>query len=412
MTQTTLGALITGHWSGYSFRSQDYIETGIPVLTKGDIKPRGVVQHGGRFVDETLVASKRIKLTRPNDLLVTTRDLTTAADFLGLVSRAPEDGHFAVNQGVTVFRVDESAVDQRYLTYWCESPAYRGYIKGHHTGATQIHIRHTDLMNAPVMLPDRAHQVRIASVLSAYDDLIENNTRRITILEETARRIYEEWFVRFRFPGHERMKMVESESGQIPEEWRISSLGNVVSVNAHSIRVGNAPAEILYIDIASVVPGSVTQKQPYKFEDAPGRARRVVSHGDVIWSCVRPNRRSYALVLQPEPSLIASTGFAVLSAKTIPYSYLYFSVTTDDFVGYLTNHATGAAYPAVTATTFETAPILTPTKEVMNQFHAVVGPMLDLCEMLKRKNANLRTTRDLLLPKLISGELDVSQLAA
>lgn len=126
MTQTTLGALITGHWSGYSFRSQDYIETGIAVLTKGDIKPRGVVQHGGRFVDEILVADKRIKLTAPNDLLVTTRDLTTAADFLGLVSRAPKDGRFAVNQGVTVFRVDESKVDRRYLTYWCESPAYRG----------------------------------------------------------------------------------------------------------------------------------------------------------------------------------------------------------------------------------------------------------------------------------------------
>lgn len=101
----------------------------------------------------------------------------------------------------------------------------------------------------------------------------------------------------------------------------------------------------------------------------------------------------------------------MLSAKSVPYSYLYFAVTTDDFVGFLTNHATGAAYPAVTASTFEAAPFLIPEEEVADQFHAVVAPMLDLSETLKRKNTNLRATRDLLLPKLISGELDVSTLS-
>ena len=100
----------------------------------------------------------------------------------------------------------------------------------------------------------------------------------------------------------------------------------------------------------------------------------------------------------------------MLSAKSVPYSYLYFAVTTNDFVSFLTNHATGAAYPAVTASTFESAQIIMPPAEVANYFHSIVAPMLDLNETLKRKNANLRATRDLLLPKLISGELDVSSL--
>lgn len=261
-----------------------------------------------------------------------------------------------------------------------------------------------------IPLFDLPSQRRIVSILSAYDDLIENNTRRIAILEEMARRIYEEWFVRFRFPGHEKVRMKESELGVVPEGWEIRSLGDIAAINAKSIRAGNAPREILYIDIASVTPGVIEQKQPYSFDDAPGRARRVVAHGDVIWSCVRPNRRSYALVLNPEPALIASTGFAVLSAVEVPYSWLYFSVTTDAFVAYLTNHATGAAYPAVTAAVFESAPTLLPDSIVLQEFHAIIEPMLLLCESLKRKNANLRTTRDLLLPKLISGELDVSHL--
>jgi type I restriction enzyme S subunit len=306
----------------------------------------------------------------------------------------------------TLYVQDFKGNDPRFVSYLLRTLDF-----GSRSGAAAVPgVNRNDLHRLPIVLPDVEEQRRIASILSAYDDLIENNTRRIGILEEMARRIYEEWFVRCRFPGHEQLKRVESELGLIPEGWRVGSLGEAAAINARSIRPADAPLEILYIDIASVVPGAITQKQPYRFSEAPGRARRVVGHGDVIWSCVRPNRRSYALILQPEPALIASTGFAVLSAKSVPYSYLYFAVTTDDFVGFLTNHATGAAYPAVTASTFEAAPFLIPEEEVADQFHAVVAPMLDLSETLKRKNANLRATRDLLLPKLISGELDVSTL--
>ena len=127
-------------------------------------------------------------------------------------------------------------------------------------------------------------------------------------------------------------------------------------------------------------------------------------------SCVRPNRKSYALILNPEPNLVASTGFAVVSGVQAPFSYLYFALTTDEFVGYLTNHATGAAYPAVTAKDFEVATIVKPAGDVLARFHETVTPMLELRHSLANRNASLRQTRDLLLPKLISGEVDVSKL--
>jgi type I restriction enzyme S subunit len=148
------------------------------------------------------------------------------------------------------------------------------------------------------------------------------------------------------------------------------------------------------------------------FAEAPGRARRKVAHGDTIWSCVRPNRKSYALIVDPDPELIVSTGFAVLRPTKVPFSFLHQTVTTDEFVGYLTNHATGAAYPAVTARDFEAARLVIPDDDLLHQFHQLCEPLLLLKKNLTRKNLKLRRTRDLLLPKLLSGALSVQNLEA
>lgn len=395
-----LGTLID-----YRGKTPPKTESGIPLITAKVIKGGRILDGNHEYIAEDYYDEwMRRGLPHQWDVLITTEAP------LGEVAILKSSAKVALAQRVILLRGDKEKINQRYLCFALQSPLVQARLNARATGATVAGIKQSELREVLLPVYPLPTQRRIASILSAYDDLIENNTRRIAILEEMARRIYEEWFVRFRFPGHEQVQMVESELGLIPEGWRVVPLGDVSAINAKSIRPANAPDEILYIDIASVVPGAITQKQPYRFSEAPGRARRVVQNGDVIWSCVRPNRRSYALVLQPEAALVASTGFAVLSAKSVPYSYLYFAVTTDDFVGFLTNHATGAAYPAVTASTFESAPFLMPEKEVADRFHAVAAPMLDLSETLKRKNTNLRATRDLLLPKLISGELDVSTL--
>ncbi|KVA43520.1 hypothetical protein WI70_28905 [Burkholderia cepacia] len=247
-------------------------------------------------------------------------------------------------------------------------------------------------------------QKRIGSALAAYDDLIENNRRRIELLEEAARRLYREWFVHLRFPGHEDVKVVDGK----PVGWERKPLSSVVKVNERNIGSKERPDEVLYIDISSVSPGVIQEVTRYDFADAPGRARRRVAHGDVIWSCVRPNRRSYALVWEPDEKLVASTGFAVLTAKAVPFSYLYFATTTDAFVAHLEANATGATYPAVTAKTFEDVEMLVPDEETLNGFSEVVLPQLEQIEMLKRQNKLLAKARDALLPKLMSGQLDVS----
>jgi len=231
-------------------------------------------------------------------------------------------------------------------------------------------------------------------------------------LEEMARSLYREWFVNFRFPGHEKVPLVDSSLGPIPKGWDVKKLKDIAEVNRAQINERNAPGEVHYIDISSVSPGQIDAITTYAFAEAPGRARRVVQHADVLWSCVRPNRRSHALVMRPAPHTIASTGFAVLTAFRVPFTFLYAATTTDDFVGYLTNNTSGAAYPAVTASTFEKAELVVPTQSLLELFGDATLPIADQIATLQTQAVNLRRTRDLLLPKLISGEYPVEYVEA
>jgi type I restriction enzyme S subunit len=255
-------------------------------------------------------------------------------------------------------------------------------------------------------------QVATSNALKNYDNLIENNNRRIAILEDMAQSLYREWFVNFRYPNHKdnldadgNPKLVDSPLGQIPEGWEVKRLDDIASVNPHSITKKNAPDEIGYIDIKSVGTGTINEVKPMSFDDAPSRARRVVVDGDIIWATVRPNRKQYSFICKPASNTIASTGFAVLRSKSLPASYLYSFTTTDSFTGYLVNHATGSAYPAVNADIFKKADVLVPPLALVQKFDEICSDAISQSEVLKKKNKNLKQQRDMLLPKLISGQI-------
>lgn len=316
------------------------------------------------------------------------------------------NGKFDAYQRTYVIRSkDAKELDNRYL-YFALSPKL-DFMRSISTGAATKFLTLAILKDITINKPPIEVQRRIVSVLSAYDDLIENNTRRIKILEEMAQMIYREWFANFRFPGYEKCKHVGSGKNAIPSGWTTRKLADIAGVNEHSIKSGDHIEDIVYIDIASVSTARIDNKVRLRLDDAPGRARRIVRHGDIIWSTVRPNRRSFALILRPEDNLIVSTGFAVLTAREVPYTFLYFATTTEEFSKYLTNHAKGSAYPAVSASDFEDAKILCPSKNLLDEFHSVTSGMMDLQQCLHLQNSNLMTTRDLLLPKLISGEINV-----
>lgn len=288
-----------------------------------------------------------------------------------------------------VFRNKEGITDSKFVYYLALTREVRQIAEKSMQGASgrQRALREP-IENYEFSLPPLPIQRRIASILNAYDDLIENNLRRIKLLEEAARCEY-------------KLVMEDSESLS-------TKLCDVATINDRTLS-SKFEGTIKYIDIASVEVGHISDLQEYKFSEAPGRAKRIVRHGDTIWSCVRPNRKSYAYIIEPKENTIASTGFAVITPKSIGSAFLYQSLITDEYVKYLESHATGAAYPAVTSKDFEASVINVPKDlNKLAAFEKRVSPYHTLINRLQSQNAQLRQARDILLPKLMSGEIDVA----
>lgn len=205
--------------------------------------------------------------------------------------------------------------------------------------------------------------------------------------------------MRLRFPGHEHVKVNDG----VPEGWERKPLGEIAATNAESYKAGELPDRINYTDISAVKEGRIVAKNMMPSAQAPGRARRKAKSGDTIWSNVRPNLRAYALVLDPAENDVFSTGFTVLSPIAVPFAYLHLLVTTDEFVGHLANHATGASYPAVRPDDFERAIVLVPSNRVLKLFQDKVAPICRLVHVLEKEMTSLSQARSLLLPRLIDG---------
>lgn len=381
-------------------KKQGFADSGINYIKAEALNGDSTLDlSGGFFISEDVHQSLKRSVLEEGDVL-----LTIAGANIGKCGIV-EERHLPANtnQAVGIMRVDQQQVTPRYLYYWFKQPQTFRYIQGLNAQAAQPNINLSMLRNIEVPVPSISEQKRIADTLFAYDDLIENNQRRIQLLEQAARLLYKEWFVHLRFPGHEHTQIIDG----VPEGWEKKKLGDVAATNAESFKANSLPIEINYIDISSVKQGRILSKNKMPSSEAPGRARRKGADGDVIWSNVRPNLRAYALVLEPDENDVFSTGFTILSPAAIPFSYLYLFATTDDFVGHLVNHTTGASYPAVRPDDFERAEILLPAQSVLNIFHDKMEPAFRMTQLLEKEINALAKARDLLLPKLMNGEVAV-----
>lgn len=311
-----------------------------------------------------------------------------------------------------VFRARDGISDPAYVYYLASSDIIRKPAEKSMAGASGR--QRADLASVEdleIPAPPLPTQRRIASILSAYDDLIENNTRRIAILEEMARRIYEEWFVRFRFPGHEQVRMVESELGLIPEGWQVVPVPEAVTINPR-LRI---PKEGMkpFVPMGCLSNDSMLITN---VEAREGNSGSKFQRGDTLFAritpCLENGKTGYVQFLPSENAVaFGSTEFIVLRSRTVCPEYVYLLARSDGFRANAIKSMSGATgRQRVKEECFATFLIAQPVPDILGHFRRVVAPMFEMVNLLAQKNANLRTTRDLLLPKLISGELDVSTL--
>ncbi len=265
----------------------------------------------------------------------------------------------------------------------------------------------------PVRVPPPSIQRKIASVLSAYDDLIENNTRRIEILEEMAQRIYREWFVHFRFPGHEKVGMVESTLGPIPEGWEVTKLSALVETqygyteSASETKVGPHYVRGMDINKRSYIQWDTVPYCPINDNDF---AKYRLSPGDVL--VIRMADPGKVGIVEKDVDAVFASYLIrlhVVSESISPY-FLFYFLLSDRYQGYVTGASTGTTRKSASAKVITDIDLVIPTEEIRQRFEDQVSVIRQMLNNLSDKNANLRRTRNLLLPKLISGEVSVEDL--
>ena len=383
---------------GSQLHNSDYSKEGTPIIMPKDIVGGAIVHSGLLKVSEEHVKRLSRHQVYEGNLMVARKGDVRKCAYI----TANENGWMTGSDCLKVV-LDESKCYPKFIYYQLRSEHIGRWLEKVSIGATMPSLNTGLLSGIEMVLPPIEIQKQIAGILSAYDDLIENNQRQIKLLEEAAQRLYKEWFVDLRFPGHENTKIVDG----VPEGWQWCKVRDVADINSSALPKNYKEDFIDYVDLGSVRCGHIETRTRYNLNEAPGRAKRCAKDGDIIWGMVRPNLKAYALVTNPKETDVFSTGFAVLSAKKVPYSYLYCAVTQEEFVGYLVNATNGAAYPAVKPVHFEVADILKPDDKVLEQFHSVADLIFRKIEMLDKQNHNLSEARDLLLPKLMNGEVEV-----
>lgn len=272
-------------------------------------------------------------------------------------------------------------------------------------GSAQPLLTQTTLKRVPTGVPPVETQRRIAGILSAYDDLIENNTRRIRLLEEMARALYREWFVHYRFPGHKAVQLVEhAELGAVPEGWEVGCLGSLAREVRRGVDPSNLHSDTPYISLGHMPKKSIALTEW-------GRADEVIStkltfrRGEILFGKIRPYFHKVGVA--PLDGVSSTDAIIIVPKEGIYFGYTLALVSSDPFIEYATTTSSGTKMPRADWKVLVKYPVALPSRPLMKQFDEIMRAKTELIINFIHMNNNLRRTRDLLLPRLVSGAIPV-----
>jgi type I restriction enzyme, S subunit len=319
-------------------------------------------------------------------------------------------GKFWASDNTIVVKPKTDNQDIRFLYYLLGLQNLNNYAGG----AAQPLVTQTVLKQVEAFCPPLPTQRKIAAILSAYDDLIENNLRRIKILEEMAQNLYREWFVKFRFPGHEQARFIDSPLGRIPEGWEVTTVEKTFIILG-----GGTPSKVVpeYWNEGTVnwyTPTDLTASSSMFMEESSKKISELglrMSSARLFpsFSVMMTSRATLGVISINTTEACTNQGFITcIPNERFPLYTLFFWLKEN--VEYFISLGTGATFKEITKGIFKTIELIVPEQLIISQFEEVIQPFTLQILNLQRKNKSLRRTRDMLLPKLISGEVDVSEL--
>ena len=387
---------------GSQLHQSDYSEYGVPVVMPKDLIDGHISESSIARVDETHVQRLNRHKIEDGDILYSRRGDVGRCAFAG----SRETG-WLCGTGCLRVTIDRNKANPRFVFYQLQKTETVGWVINHAVGATMLNLNTSILGGVPLEIPSLSQQNHIVEILTGYDSLIETNQRQIKLLEEAAQRLYKEWFVNLRYPGHENVPVVDG----VPEGWERKTMADVCQAIG-----GGTPstAKKEYYEggtIRWVTPTDLTRTGSWILLDTEKKITKEGldnSSAKMLppYTVLMTSRASIGYIALCKHEVCTNQGFisCVPFDEKVRY-YLMFNLLNR--VDEIKSKATGSTFLEITKRTFKELEIIKPPEETISSFNTVIIPMINRMELLFQQTELLSTARDRLLPKLMSGEIAV-----
>ncbi len=380
--------------------------TGYKMINMGELFAHNRIRNPYMELVPMNDSEKEKFAVKSGDLLFARQSLVAAgAGKCSIVLEVPELTTFESHLIRT--RLDQTKASPHFYYYYFSSPTGKGNVQSLVMQVAAAGIRGSELAGLPIPYPPLNIQLKIAAILSSYDDLIENNTHRIAILEEMAQSLYREWFVYFRFPGHKKKRLVESALGLIPEGWEVVKLGDIAQEIRRGINPESIDPETPYIGLEHLPRKSIALSEWGTAKEVQS-TKLLFKKGEILFGKIRPYFHKVGVA--PIDGVCSSDTIVIVPLEKQYFSATLCCVSSDNFVNLATRTSQGTKMPRANWDVLVKYPFVLPPSPILSRFNEFVQEIVMQIQNMIFRNRNLRETRDLLLPKLISGEVDVEGL--
>ena len=386
---------------GSQLHQSDYSKSGTPVVMPKDLVEGKISEQSIARVESSHVERLAKHKIQNGDILYSRRgDVGRCA-----YADKAETG-WLCGTGCLRVTINVTKAIPKFIFYQLQTSQSVGWVEKHAVGSTMLNLNTSILSNVPISLPPIEVQRKIADVLSAYDDLIENNRKQIKLLEEAAQRLYKEWFIDLRFPGYETTPIVNG----VPEGWFPTQLSDLIVCNPQALGINHSIKK--FIPMESLSTSSMIIDQ-HAISETTQNTGSKFAIGDTLLAritpCLENGKTAFVQNIGEAQYAVGSTEFIVLRSQKLNSYMVYLLARTEHFRSYAINSMAGSdGRQRVKVDKLKMYPILLPSQQIIDRFEQYAKPLFKKINFLSGNIFSCQAARNLLLPKLLEGKLEVN----